>query len=238
MEKEQLLECNKCGESIVKNTFLDKDGKGHFCIEGLEATFNGGYFSDIGDFTRLDFALCEKCLISLVKEFKIPIVQKHINYFQPNLKNGDYSMEEELYAINENWLESAEKRVFGLTKDPCVCPPPINKEEYEKRMEEHLAKIRAELISEEEIKQEKIRALDHNVPLSEEEVKKLRLPDNWIFRFYDGCANVEHTDESVIGVSQLDIAIVTVAQAVANGHFSTAVLDLIWQEVDKYNSLH
>lgn len=228
MEKEQLLECNKCGESIVKNTFLDKDGSGHFCVEGLEATFHGGYHSDIGDFTRLDFALCEKCLISLIKEFKIPIVQKHVEEYDCS----------KIFAINENWLESAENRVFGLTKEPCICPPPTNKEEYEKRMEEHLATIRAELISEEEIKQEKIRALDHNVPLSEEEVKKLRLPDNWIFRFYDGCANVEHTDESVIGVSQLDIAIVTVAQAVANGHFSTAVLDLIWQEVDKYNSLH
>jgi hypothetical protein len=226
---------------MVKKTFLpasDEGKKASFCVEGLEATFRGGYWSDIGDMTRLDFALCEKCLISLIKEFKIPIAQKHFNYFQPGLKYGDDSMEESLYAINENWLESAEKRVLGLTKEPCVCPPPTNKEEYERKLEEHLDELRSILVSEEEIKQDKIRALDHNIPLSEEEVKKLRIPNGFYFETnYDGW-NISYNQEAIDQASNLDIAIVEVARYVADGYFSTAVLDLVWQEVDKCNSLH
>jgi len=58
--------CNKCGESCINEGCPSPEGL-------IEITADGGYGSNwIGDGDSLTFSICERCLVAIVLEFKIP----------------------------------------------------------------------------------------------------------------------------------------------------------------------
>jgi len=63
--------CNKCGESCKTDIeFGEYDGLIEVCVRG-------GYFSKfIGDMNSFTFSLCEKCVMEMIKTFKVEPLQK------------------------------------------------------------------------------------------------------------------------------------------------------------------
>ena len=58
--------CNQCGESCINEGCPSPEGL-------IEVTVDGGYGSKhIGDGDSLTFSICERCLVGIVLEFKIP----------------------------------------------------------------------------------------------------------------------------------------------------------------------
>jgi hypothetical protein len=63
--------CNNCGESCKTDSdFNQYDGLIEVCV-------SGGYFSKfIGDLNSYTFSLCEKCVMEMIKSFKINPLQE------------------------------------------------------------------------------------------------------------------------------------------------------------------
>lgn len=64
------ITCNKCGETIKEYEQSNEELYGN---TGLNVVYYGGYGSEhVGDGVTYSFDLCEKCLVKLFKDFKIP----------------------------------------------------------------------------------------------------------------------------------------------------------------------
>lgn len=66
--------CNKCGETCgVKHDFDDESGGDGYWYGLIETKVTGGYYSThLQDEKFYTFSICEKCLLEMFHNFKIP----------------------------------------------------------------------------------------------------------------------------------------------------------------------
>lgn len=105
--------CNKCG--ITCSNEKRKHGKSDFNqYSGLiETEIHGGYDSEVvGDMTSWKFSLCEFCLKTLVKSFKLPVDIKDDMVSSQYISKKEFDKKEAVLAkINQKeWIEAILKK--------------------------------------------------------------------------------------------------------------------------------